>query len=278
MSSTTTFPLEENGNAEDKYGMTAVCRAIKNGNKDLVLAYIKQGLDMNYQNEVDGVTAFIRACNTENVDMVKFLIDHVDKLNVNLTDRCGYSALHYSCQYGRKEIIRLILQRTKPVVTLYTIEKALEKIDEQILKELIDIYKAQDDYSSTLLSVLAKGPTSLSLLPYALGTKNNKTTVDDEIFLSACQTNCNIDTVNWLQNEGGEFKLQINTCVNSDGRTGLMLAVLNHAESIVELLLAHGANPYVKDYANCDSIELANKSYDDGADYLRIRDPPEVVI
>jgi hypothetical protein len=42
---------------------------------------------MNYQNTVDDVTPFIRAFNTENVDMVKFLIDHVDKLNVNLTDR-----------------------------------------------------------------------------------------------------------------------------------------------------------------------------------------------
>ena len=54
---------------------------------------------MNYQNSVDGVTAFIRACNTENIDMVQFLIDHVDKLNVDLADGRGYSALLYSCQY-----------------------------------------------------------------------------------------------------------------------------------------------------------------------------------
>jgi ankyrin repeat protein len=95
MNSTTTLQLEENGNAEDKYGMTPVCRCIKSGNKDLVLAYIKRGVDMNYQNTVDGVTAFIRACNSENIDMVKFLLDHVDKLDVNLPDGRGYSALYY---------------------------------------------------------------------------------------------------------------------------------------------------------------------------------------
>ncbi|CAF4594726.1 unnamed protein product, partial [Rotaria sp. Silwood2] len=49
----------ENGNAEDKYGMTHVYRAIKDGTKDFVLGYIRQGPDMNCQHTVDGVMAFI---------------------------------------------------------------------------------------------------------------------------------------------------------------------------------------------------------------------------
>lgn len=278
MSAVNALKLEENGNAEDRYGMTPVCLAIKSGNKDLVLAYIKQGLNMNYQNTVDGVTPFIRACNTGNTDMVRFLIDHVNNLNINLTDQHGYSALHYSCQYGYNDIVRLILQQAKPVVTLSTIEKTLGKYDENILKKLIDIYKAQNNYSAELLSVLAKGPASLSLLQYALGNKNNENSASDNIFLSACQSSGNIDIVTWLLNEGGGYKSRINTCVDAEGRTGLMLAVLNHDESIVELLLANGADPQVKDYSNCDAVGWANKSYDDGADYLRLRDPPDVVI
>ncbi|CAF3942609.1 unnamed protein product [Adineta steineri] len=279
MSSTTTLQLEENGNAEDKYGMTHACRAIKSGNKDLVLAYIKQGLDMNYKNSVDGVTAFIRACNSANIDMVQFLIDHVRNLNVNLTDRNGNSALYYSCQYGHNEIVHLILEKTKPKVTLSTIEKALPMMKDSVMKELIDHYIGDmNNNPGELVNVIAKGPASLALLQYvSTKTSDRCNVLDESIFLSACQSHGNIEMITWLLNDCG-YQSIINTCTDSDGRTGLMLAVLRHAESVVELLLAHGANPYIKDRGNMNAVDLANTSYDDGADYMRIRDPPDEVV
>jgi len=225
MTSSNALQLEANGNAEDKYGMTPVCRAVKSGNKDLVLAYIEQGLDMNYQNSVDGVTAFIRACNTQNVDMVQFLIDHVDKLDVNLTDGRGYSALHYSCQYGYNEIVHLLLQRTKPIIKLDTIEKGLSILKDSVLKELIDAYKAQNSNTSELLEILAQGPVSLELLRYANDRSDDSSYFTDNMFLWACKSDANVDTVTWLLNEHDQFKSRINTCVDSDGRTALMIAV-----------------------------------------------------
>ncbi|CAF2665819.1 unnamed protein product [Rotaria sp. Silwood2] len=269
---------EKNGNVEDKYGVTHVCHAIKKGDKDLILVYIQQGLDMNYRNSVDGVTAFIRACNTGNVDIVKFLLDHVNNLNINITDKCGHSALDYSCQYGHNEILRLLLQRSELQVKLYSIQKGLTNIDVNILKELIDRYKIQGNSLLNLLIFLAKESASLDLFQYVLGDKTNSIVLADDIFLSACQGQNNIDTVDWLLNEGGEFKSKINTCTDVKGMTGLMHAAYSQSYSIVKLLLENGADPHVKDHNNSDAIYWAEMSYDDGADYMRVRDPPDIVV
>ncbi len=41
--------------------------------------------------------------------------------------------------------------------------------------------------------------------------------------------------------------------------------------AIVELLLVYGTKPHVQDYASCDAIECANRSYNDRVDYLCLR-------
>ncbi|CAF3807089.1 unnamed protein product [Rotaria sp. Silwood1] len=270
--------IDKNGNTEDKYGVTHVCHAIKNGNKDLILAYIQQGLNMNYRNSVDGVTAFIRACNTGNADIVKFLLDHVDNLNINITDKCGHSALDYSCQYGYNEIVHLLLQQSELQVKLYSIQKGSKNIKVNILKELIDRYKTQGNSILNLLTFFAKESASLDLLQYAFGDKTNPNILTDDIFLSACQGQNNIDTVQWLLNEGGGFKSKINTCTDAKGMTGLMHAAYNQSYSIVKLLLENGADPHIKDHNNYDALYWAEISYDDGADYMRVRDPPDIVV
>lgn len=245
MSSTTELQLEKNGNAEDKWGMTPVCRAINNGNKDLVYAYIKQQeLDMNYQNSVNGVTPFMCACNTKNIDMVNLLIDHVDNLNVNLGDKCGYTALYFSCQYGYNEIVSLILRRTKPIIKLNMIEKGLPVLKESVVKELIDAYRIENSFIGDLIEIIQTGPASLELQKYVVGgptDPNDPYYYNDDMFLSMCKSDGYQDLLTQLITKNDRFKSRINEIVDANGRTPLIIAVISQAVSIVKLLLEHGA-------------------------------------
>lgn len=279
-STTELLKLEENGNTEDKWGMTPVCRAINKGDKDLVLAYIKQGLDMNYQNSVNGVTPFISACNSENLEMVNFLIDHVNNLNVNLEDRRGNTALYYSCQYGYNELVHLILRRTKPHVNLTMIEKGLPVLKESVVKELIDTYRIKHSFIGDLIEILQTGPASVELQKYVLGGSMDPNDPDyytDSMFLSMCKSNSNEDILTQLLTKNDRFKSRINDIVDSNGQTALIIAVNNQAVQIVKLFLEHGASPNIKDNIGNNAINYAMNSYDDGADYLRLRDPPEAL-
>lgn len=267
-----------NGNTEDKYGVTNVCHAIKNGDKDLILEYIKQGTDMNYRNSVDGVTAFIRACNSGNPDIVKFLLDHVKNLDINSRDIQGHSALEYSCQYSHDEILRLLIQRPELQVKLVCIKKASRHVNMDILKELINRYTIQGNSVSDLLIFFAKESHSLDVFLYVLGDKKASNILTDDVFISACQGQHNLDTIKWLLNESEVFKSKINTCLDSQGMTGLMHAAHNQSYLAVKLLLDNGADPNIKDHNNRDAIFWADASYDDGADYMRLRDPPPVVV
>ncbi len=56
------------------------------------------------------MTDLINACDYHNVDEVKFILENRDKINPNLQDNYGYTALIYASYKGYTEIVKLLLQ------------------------------------------------------------------------------------------------------------------------------------------------------------------------
>ncbi|CAF4902431.1 unnamed protein product [Rotaria socialis] len=201
MSLNVTLLSEKNGSTEEKYGVTNVRHAIKSGDKNLILANIQQGLDINYRHSIDGVTIFICACNTENI-----------------------------------AIVRLLLQPPELLITFDSIKK---------------------------------GPRH---------AETNLTSLTNDVFLSACQGQNYIDTIDWLLNKSDAFKSKTNICADSNGVAWLMYVVSNQSYSGVKLLLENEADPHIKYHHDHDAIYCTEASYDDGTDYMGVRDLPEIVV
>lgn len=75
---------------------------------DKAKTLVKNGVNVNYQDESSGSTALMLACQYNFVDMAKFLIEH--KADVNLQAKNGQSALMVSARTS-EELFQLLLSK-----------------------------------------------------------------------------------------------------------------------------------------------------------------------
>jgi len=100
--------LMEDINHQGEYGYTALMRAAKDGEEEIVRAILGQdGLDLNITN-VDGNNALWNGCFADSEAIVKMLIDagiDIDGINDN-----GVTALMYTASAGKEAMTRMLLE------------------------------------------------------------------------------------------------------------------------------------------------------------------------
>ena len=56
---------------------------------------------------------FMLACNHGHKDVVKLLLDHSEKIELNARDHYGWTALTLACILGLKDVVKLLLEYSK---------------------------------------------------------------------------------------------------------------------------------------------------------------------
>ena len=96
----------ENIDHQGSYGNSALMKAAREGNLQIVSDLIDAGADIHLKN-VDGNTALWLACFSEDLNVVKLLISkgiEIDTINVN-----GVTSLMYAASSGKEEMVTLLI-------------------------------------------------------------------------------------------------------------------------------------------------------------------------
>ena len=96
----------DNIDLQGNYGNTALMKAAREGNLQIVTDLISHGADITLTN-VDGNTALWLACFGNNIEIIKMLIERgieIDTINVN-----GTTPLMYAASSGKEEIVSLLV-------------------------------------------------------------------------------------------------------------------------------------------------------------------------
>ena len=89
-------------------GLSAACN---NGNSAIVSRLVEvPGLDINYQDEKYGDTAAHRASMNGHTECVRILAE-TGRVDWNKRDKCGYTPLYCALEYGRSDIVDIIVQQ-----------------------------------------------------------------------------------------------------------------------------------------------------------------------
>ncbi len=98
----------ENLNQPGENGDTALIKATKEGNLEIVCELIADGAELNIRNN-DGNNALWFACFANHFELINLLIDagiNIDNQNDN-----GATALMYVASAGKTELVKLLLQK-----------------------------------------------------------------------------------------------------------------------------------------------------------------------
>jgi ankyrin repeat protein len=105
-------------NMGGKYGNTALAKASREANLDVMRELIDVKVDLGIRN-IDGNTALWNGCFSGNDEVVKMLIDsgiELDSINDN-----GVTALMYCASSGKENMVRMLLE--------YGANRELENLD-----------------------------------------------------------------------------------------------------------------------------------------------------
>lgn len=221
--------------ARDRLGARPLSRAARSGHLEMVDLLLARGAPIDARN-LAGATALYVAAERGQVAVVQRLIDK--GADLQLRGRSGTSPVAAAAFAGRNQVVKLLLAHGadgraaddtgKPPVVY-----AAASGDLDILRQLL----AQD------LDVNARYANDLTLLMWASGPDQ-----------SVAEPQA-LQVVSYLVDAGARIDDR-----DDRGRTALMIAAEgNHAE-IVRLLLAHGADPSLRDKAGKRAVDLATLS------------------
>lgn len=104
--------FEDELNAQDYHGNTALHHAVDKGDFDLVETLVEKGADFNVQNEEGDTTlhlAFLLTEENEKVEIAEFLINK--GADLNLQSIFGHTALHLAAMFWETELAKLLIKK-----------------------------------------------------------------------------------------------------------------------------------------------------------------------
>jgi ankyrin repeat protein len=217
--------------ARDRFGARPLSHAAKSGHLEMVDLLLARGAPIDARN-LAGATALYFAAEGGHAPIVQRLIER--GADVNFTGRSGVSPVSAAAYGGSDAIVEALLARGadgrapddtgKPPV-VYAAAGAHLDVVKQLLALKIDIN--------------ARYSNDLTLLMWASGP-------DEKVSEAEAKK-----VVSYLLDAGAQIDYR-----DARGRTALMIAAEGGRAEIANLLLAHGADPLLKDKAGKRAADL----------------------
>ena len=105
---------EESGlNTSNELGYTPFMEACRNKHKDVVKLLLEhtERIELNARAN-GGTTAFTWACKNGHKDVVQLLLEHSERIELNATTNGGKTAFLWACENGHKDVVRLLLDHS----------------------------------------------------------------------------------------------------------------------------------------------------------------------
>jgi uncharacterized protein len=217
--------------ARDRLGARPLSHAARPGHLEMVDLLLQRGAPIDARN-LAGSTALYVAAERGQVAVVRRLIDK--GADVNLKGRSGASPVTAAAFAGRTLVVEMLLAHGadgraaddtgKPPI-IYAAASGQLDIVKQLLAQKIDVN--------------ARYANDLSLLMWASGP-------DEQVAEPQA-----LEVVSYLLDAGAHIDDQ-----DARGRTALMIAAEGNRPEIVKVLLAHGADPAIKDKTGKRAADL----------------------
>ncbi|KAK6169536.1 hypothetical protein SNE40_020574 [Patella caerulea] len=265
-------------------------RAIRRGYYESASLLIEQGMDVNTVNE-NGDNPLALASKKGKSELVKLLT--ITDCDINHQNLRGETALHKAIKNSRyyedkKEIIKMLLLQNKINVNLTDVDgqtalsmaviNGSRSITEDLLKAGADVNHCDNTGQTPLMMAVNKKDTVMAniLLKAGADLKPRDRFGRNAIYLAALfNFSLDLDVLLKYSNLRNEAKSIVNA-TDKDGKTPFMVAAGHGSKDVVEKLLTAGCNINLKDHGGKTALMFAVDNPDEtilslllqnGADY-----------
>ena len=204
---------------------------------------IKEGIDVNEEQNELGVTALMMASVNGHEEIVRMLIGN--GAEVDKARETGATALMLASELGHESIVEMLLEKGAEVdkakndgwtPLMIASQEGHEGIVKMLIEAKAEVDKAKNDGWTALMSASLNGHEEIVRMLIGNGAEVDKAKNDGATALMSASLNGHEKVVEILLEKGAEVDKARET-----GATALMLASVNGHESIVEMLLEKGA-------------------------------------
>ncbi|NNE37818.1 MAG: hypothetical protein HKN08_05885, partial [Gammaproteobacteria bacterium] len=231
-------------------GYTPLMFAARVGDMATARQLINRGADINTMSVEDG-SALVIASSWGHEDLALYLLEQ--DANPNVADANGMTALHYTMRDGLKLLHGFEISEATRVCGFRSdsLCKPIDSLSEQEKLQLEDPDVGLYIVEGAVNTEYADGETSVPL------PGNNMHELAEALLASGADVNAK------MKYSPPRLRLDSLTWLNLEGATPFMLASAALDNSGMELLLEHGANPYVKTQVDHTIFEEQTTSYAD---------------
>jgi len=227
---------------------------------DQFIALVKQGINVNQQvKDAKYETALIAAAATNNIKIVEMLLEH-SKINLDMTDKAGKTALYHAASKGHQEIVLLLLKAGCNRDIVASDGRSATDIALKNSHPLIASIILADPKRISLIEVCAQGKEQsargLLMQNVPVNIEDLSQPPEKRTPLIAASNAGHFGIVKLLVSVPG---IQIDK-PDETGKTPLMYAVSVGALDVAHELIQAGANPDAVDYRGNSVIAWSRKA------------------